>query len=93
VAKYAPTFLPIVYVSNCVKLQLAGDKRGPTGLTQMPMLRLFALSALVVNPPLYLAMKGSAYARHRVFKNVVEQDDTPLEDTWHQGALDWVYPI
>ena len=59
----------------------------------MPMLRLFALSALVVNPPLYLAMKGSAYARHRVFKNVVEQDDTPLEDTWHQGALDWVYPI
>ena len=50
----------------------------------MPMLRLFALSALVVNPPLYLAI---------AFKNVVEQDDTPLEDTWHQGALNWVYPI
>lgn len=59
----------------------------------MPMLRLFALTALVVNPPLYLAMKGSAYARHRAFKNVVEQDDTPLEDTWHQDALNWVYPI
>ena len=38
------------------------------------MLRLFALTALVVNPPLYLAMKGSAYVRHHAFKSVVEQD-------------------
>lgn len=58
------------------------------------MLRAFALTTLLVNPPAYLLMKGMAYARHEAFKNAIEDDiESELEDTWHQDALDWVYPI
>lgn len=57
------------------------------------MLRLFALATLVVNPPAYLLMREAAYMRHEIFKRRVEKDPTPLEDTWHQDALDWIYPI
>ena len=56
-------------------------------------MRTFALTTLMLNPPGYILMKGTAYARHEAFKHVVERDDRPLEDTWHQDALDWVYPI
>ena len=56
-------------------------------------MRTFALTTLMLNPPAYLLMKGIAYARHKAFKNVVEHDDRPLVDTWHQHALDWVYPV
>ncbi len=57
------------------------------------IMRTFALTALMLNPPGYLWMKGMAYVRHESFKDVVEQDDRPLKDTWHQNALDWVYPV
>ena len=57
------------------------------------IMRTFALATLMVSPPGYLLMKGIAYARHEAFKNLVEHDDRPLEDTWHQHALDWVYPL
>ena len=56
-------------------------------------MRTFALATLILNPAGYLLMKGIAYARHEAFKKVVERDDRPLEDTWHQDALDWVYPV
>jgi hypothetical protein len=57
------------------------------------IMRAFALTTLMLNPAGYLLMKGIAYARHEAFKYVVEHDDSPLEDTWHQNALDWVYPV
>jgi hypothetical protein len=58
----------------CVKLKLGSDKRRigqNEALEQMPVRRLFALTALVVNPPLYLALKGSAYVRHRAFNRTL----------------------
>jgi hypothetical protein len=57
------------------------------------MMRLFALTTLIVSPPAYMLLKGAAYMRHDLVKRRIEKDDRPLEDTWHQHALDWVYPI
>lgn len=57
------------------------------------MLRLFALTTLVVNPPAYLLMKSAAIARHKAFNRVVEGGDGNLKDTWHEDVIDWVYPV
>ena len=64
------------------------------------MLRLFALSTLVANPVGYVAMREAAYLRHEAV-NEWENDRRKkngkkrkkMKDTWHQDALDWVYPI
>lgn len=57
------------------------------------MLRLFALSTLAVCPPAYFAMKFAAEDRHAVFNQVLEGGDGDLDDTWHERAIDWVYPV
>ena len=46
-----------------------------------------------VNPPAYYLMKQAAFARHQVFHEVIEKKDPDtFEDSWHQKALDKMYP-
>lgn len=56
------------------------------------MLRLIAMSALLISPPAYEAMKIAAYARHGVVA-AFETDKRPFQESWHQALLDWVYPV
>jgi hypothetical protein len=64
------------------------------------MLRLFALATLTVNPVGYVAMREAAYARHELVHHAENKrrekkgkKKKKMKDTWHQDALDWVYPF
>jgi hypothetical protein len=57
------------------------------------MLRLFALSTLMVSPSMYLTMKAAAIARHSLYNAVREGGDGSLKDTYHEDMINWVYPV
>jgi hypothetical protein len=87
---------PYFFTDNlCVKPKLVGDERqiGQTSFGTNATAPAICANCVRGQSATLSRIEGLGLTRHRAFKNVVEQDETPLEDTWHQDALDWVYPI